>query len=415
MAYYIERSKNINLEDTAIPNLFITDLMPDVPDGDFVKVYIYSYMCCRQSIALTHTELAERLGLELSKVLAAWSYFADRRIVRLTGKSGPDDTHFDVEFVDVKGMMYAKEKNGDKNGAGKRNGAGSLSDPALAALFKNIAVIIGAPSIDGGDAQRVIKWIEDMGATPEIIEFAYEYCREERGEKSAKYVEKIVKEWADKGLKTVQDVRDYRAKTDARSAVHKKLMEALGLRYVVITAAEEKTFNLWLDDYGYTPERLLELAELTKGIGNKLRYLGGIIKKEREAAGSGDAAGSSTKGRGGMASRSEYYRNKRVKNEELAAARLEEVYKAVPEMKAADDEITILNNEIPKILTSGMEDKKNALNRVSNEIKEAAAKREKLLKENGFTENYTEIKYDCDKCRDTGILENGSSCDCYAL
>jgi len=410
MTYYIERTRNTNLEDTAIPNLFITDFMPDVPDGDFVKVYIYAYMCCRQGIALTHAELADRLGIDVSKVLSAWRYFADRRIVKF-GKAGTsDEKHFDVEFVDVKGLLYSQDKPPERNGSTLGNSRGSLSDPALEALFKNIAVIIGSPVIDSGDAQRIMSWVAEDGATPEIIEFAYRFCLEERGEKSAKYIEKIVKEWAGKGLKTIQDVRDYRAKTDARSAFHKRLMEALGLKYVVITAAEEKTFNIWLDNYGYTPERLLELAERTVGIGNKYAYLRGIIEKERKAEGKGDVP----KARGNSASRNEYYRKKRANNEELAAKNLEEAYKAAPAVERADEEIRILNAELIRILTSEMAEKESAVRRINKDIKAAAADRKKALKESGFSDDFTDVKYDCLRCRDTGVLENGSSCDCYA-
>jgi len=408
MAYYIERTRNTNLEDTAIPNLFITDFMPDAPDADFVKVYIYAYMCCRQGIALTHIELAERLGLEMTKVVSAWKYFADRRIVKIKG----DDNAFDVEFIDVKGMLYATEKTRGRKSADQ--GSESLSDPALAALFKNIAVICGAPSIDGGDARRILSWIEEDGATPEIVEFAYQFCLDERGEKSAKYVEKVVKEWTGKNLKTIQDVRDYRAKTDARSAVHKKLMEALGLRYVVITAAEEKKFNLWLDDYGYTPEQLLELTEKTAGVSNKLTYLGGIIRKEREAAGK-SATDSGAKARRGLAARDEYYKKTRRKNEDLRAARLEEVYSSLPAVKKIDDQIAALNTEIMKTLTSGMADKKNAMNRLTKEIAKTIDERKKLLSNAGLSPDYTDEIYSCARCNDSGMLENGSSCDCYAI
>ena len=414
MTYFIERTRNTNLEDTAIPNLFIMDFMPDVPDGDFVKIYIYAYMCCRQGIALTHKELAERLGLKVSKVISAWEYFADRRIVKLGRTASSGEGNFDVEFVDVKGMLYSGGTMNERKDPAYRSRAGSLSDPALAALFQNIAVICGEPSIDGGDAQRILFWIEEDGATPEIIEFAYLFCRDERGEKSAKYIEKVVKEWAGKGLKTVLEVRDYRAKTDARSAVHKKLMEALGMRYSVITAAEERKFNLWLDDYGYTPEQLLELAEKTEGVSNKFRYLGGIIKKEREKEGKStdQNAGKNTRGR--MANRNEFYRKVRQKNEDLAAARLEEVYAKAPGVKRVDDEITMLNAELIRILTSGMADKKSAVNRLNKEIEAAAESRKKMLAECGFDENYTDIRYDCARCGDSGLLENGSSCDCYA-
>ena len=413
MTYSIEKPRNINLEDTAVPNLFITDFMPDVPDGDYVKVYLFAYMCCRQGIALTHTELADRIGLSPAKVLAAWRYFEDRRIVKLFPQAPGDEGHFDVEFVDVKGMLYAGEQRG-KTGEYEKNGVGALSDPSLAALFRKIAGICGSPSIDGSDAQLIITWIEENGATPEIIEFAYLFCRDERGETGVKYVGKVVREWAGKGLKTVKDVRDHRAKTDARSAVHKQLMEALGLKYSVITAAEEKKFNLWIDDYGYTPERLLELADKTAGVGNKLRYLGGIIRKERESEGKGTDADSGKKSsRSVMKERNDYYREAQRKNEEAAAARLEEVYGAVPAVKQTDGEIAMLNIELVKTLTSGMKDKQSAIKRLNKEIEDAVSRRKDLLTAAGFAQGYTDMQYGCLKCRDTGILENGASCDCY--
>ena len=428
MAYSTGKIIDINLEDTAIPNLFIMDYMPDVPDGDFVKVYIYAYMCCRQGIALTHAELADRAGVELEKVLAAWRYFAGRRIVKITPQAPGDETHFDVEFIDVKGMLYAKEPH-NRGGAhswgsdsegdyeGDSVSVKSLSDPELAALFKKLAVICGAPTIDGGDAQLIISWLEEEGATAEIVEAAYLFCRDERGETGVRYVGKVVREWAGKGLKTTEDVREYRARTDARSAVHKKLMEALGMRYSIITKAEEDKFNLWIDDYGYTPEQLLELSKKTAGVGNKLRYLGGIIRKEREAEGkdTGAGAGAGAKGRNGLKDRNEYYRQVRQQNEDAAAARLEEAYTAAPALKKIDDETAALNMELVKTLTSGMADKKGAIDRLNDEISGMSARRKEALAEGGFAPDYTDVSYNCPRCRDTGILENGVSCDCYSL
>ena len=424
MAYFIEKSRNPNLEDTAVPNLFITDYMPDVPDGDFVKVYIYAYMCCRGGVALTHTELAERLGLDVAKVLSAWRYFSDRRIVKLRPQTAGDETRFDVEFIDIKGVLFGGEKAGGKSASyGTDMAAGlnaGLNDPAIEALFKSIASICGDAALDGSDALRIYSWIEEDGATPEIIEFAFLFCRDMRGEKNPKYVGKVVKEWAEKGLKTVSDVREYRAKTDARSAVHKNLMEALGLRYSVITAGEEKKFNLWIDDYGYTPERLLELAEKTAGVGNKLKYLGGIIRKEREAEGKGEdfgagAGSGARKPRGGMKDRNEHYRKLRQKNEDSATIRLEEVYAAEPEVKATDDEISRLNMEFIKTLTSGMADKESVVNRLNKEIEAAAAKRAGLLEKSGFPKDYTDVRHDCPRCQDRGVLDNGASCDCFPI
>jgi DnaD/phage-associated family protein len=416
MTYKIEKARNPNLENTSIPNLFITDFLPDVPDGDFVKVFVYAYMCCCQEIALTHAELADRLGLDIEKVFAAWRYFSDRRIVKIIPQKPGDNTHFDVEFVDVKGLLYGGKNGNGSSRVEEETGAFSLSDPELAALFGKIASIRGDAALDGGDAQRIISWIENEEATPEIIEFAWLFCRDERGEKGINYVEKVVKEWAGKGLKTVSEVRDHRANNDARSSVHKQLMEALGLRYSVITAAEEKKFNLWIDDYGYTPARLLELAEKTAGVGNKFKYLEGIIRKEREAEGKGEEKGPGpAKTRGGLKDRNEYYRIKRQKNEDAAAERLEAVYIDVPAIKKEDDEISLLNIELVKTLTSGMKNKKDAVGRLNKDIENAIERRGKLLEEAGLAQDYTDIRFECVKCRDTGVLENGASCDCYKI
>ena len=413
MAYTIEKSRDSNLENTPVPNLFITDFMPDAPDGDFVKVYIYAYMCCCQGEALTHTMLADRLCLDPLKVIAAWRYFAERRIVNLIPQKRGDESHFDVEFIDVKGLLYGGGERA-RGGGNSAHEAGRLGDPAIQALFQRIAVICGAPSIDGGDAQRILTWIEKYGAAPEVIEFAYLFSRDERGEKSVRYVEKIVKEWAEKDLKTVTEVREYRARVDARSAVHKKLMDALGLRYSVITAGEEKLFNLWLDDYGYSPQRLLELAEMTAGVGNKLQYLKGIIRKERAAEGKDDGPGAGTRAvRGGHKDRNEYYRRMNQKNEEAAAERQKEVYASVPAVKHVDDELSMLNIELIKTLTSGMKSKQSAVNRLNGEIKALAEQRRDLLVKAGFDPDYTDIRHDCPRCNDTGMLENGASCDCF--
>jgi len=152
------------------------------------------------------------------------------------------------------------------------------------------------------------------------------------------------------------------------------------------------------------------MAEKTAGKSNKLRYLGGIIKNERADAGK-EPDGIA---RGGMAARNEYYRNARQQSEDLAAARLEEVYLALPAVRLADEEVTRLNAELIRILTSSMADKESAVNRLNKETKAAIRERKRLLSEGGFSEDYTDVKYGCPRCRDTGVLENGSSCDCYA-
>jgi DnaD/phage-associated family protein len=410
MSYSIEKPRELRLEDTALPNIFIEDILPDA-DGDFVRVYLYAYMRCKQGVTMTHSQIAECLGLPLEKVLAAWRYFSEeRKIVRKIPQSPGDETLYDIEFIDLKGEMYAPKKNG-RVAVERRAKERTLIDEDLKKLFDRVAVIVGAPTLDGRDAEKILSWLGDDGATPEIVESAYIYARTNRGSASASYVGKIVKKWTEKGLRTKEDAAEYLAETNARYAVYKSLMEALGLRYSVLTDAEKEKFDLWLDDYGYTQDRLLELAGKTAGVGNKLQYLGGIIRKEREKQGldTGKSPSKSTT----LAAREDYYKKLRAKQESEAEGRRAKIYADLPAVKAIDDDNIVLNRELLKTLTSGKDGKKQAVESLNARIAGKQKERERLLAEAGYAADHTDRKYTCARCKDTGLLENGDSCDCF--
>lgn len=47
-------------------------------------------------------------------------------------------------------------------------------------------------------------------------------------------------------------------------------------------------------------------------------------------------------------------------------------------------------------------------------MKELESERAVLLTENNFPIDYTDIKYSCDICKDTGVTEDGRRCSCTA-
>ena len=49
--------------------------------------------------------------------------------------------------------------------------------------------------------------------------------------------------------------------------------------------------------------------------------------------------------------------------------------------------------------------------RMEKEMEELAIDRALTLTENNYDMNYTDVKYTCDKCKDTGFTEEGQ-CDC---
>jgi len=418
MGYAVEPPRDKRLEATGVSNIFLLDILPDVPDGDFVKVYLYALMCCQQGEYLTHSELAARLSLPVEKVLAAWRYFESRAVVRKAAKTPGDETHFDVTFADLRGLMYAKAQ-GPSQAA--KAAAGALRDGTLATLAEQVAALTGDPAFGAGDVQQIRKWLEDWGATPEAVLGAYRYGIETRGVARTSYVGKIVREWTDKGIRTEADVAGPPPEVDARHAFYKELMEALGIGYKSVTDAEKRVFDRWTDEYGYAPAELVEKAkEKTAGTGNALKYLDAILKKERAKAAGGEGGGAGAgSGRGGLGGaglgeRAAYYKRVRERNAAEADARLAEAYEMAPGLKALDEELVALNMESVKLVTSSMADKKGAWERLEAEVAEKKAARVKMLEAAGLPADYTALHYDCKRCEDTGfVIGTGASCDCY--
>lgn len=108
----------------------------------------------------------------------------------------------------------------------------------------------------------------------------------------------------------------------------------------------------------------------------------------------------------------EEFAQKPIRAQEAAEARRREAERKIPGLKKIDEQISALGI---KTFEAAFEYKGAELDKRLNEIKEEnlALRKEKarLLKENGFPEDFTKIKYECDRCCDTGFV-GGEMCLC---
>ncbi len=103
------------------------------------------------------------------------------------------------------------------------------------------------------------------------------------------------------------------------------------------------------------------------------------------------------------------YEQRQFENRQMLEERLNSTYLEHPRLKELDHEIKskMINNAIMKIDGSIMaDDDELSLDDLMNEKKN-------YLEENGLTNDYLNPIYHCDKCKDLGYLEDGSSCSCF--
>ena len=104
------------------------------------------------------------------------------------------------------------------------------------------------------------------------------------------------------------------------------------------------------------------------------------------------------------------YSQKYLVARERADIRAQEVRRAIPEIAKIDRELSLTGLEVfSASLSGGDTASKIAEIRAKNE--ELQTKRAELLVSNGYPADYSDVKYECTKCGDTGFVDN-KMCSC---
>lgn len=104
----------------------------------------------------------------------------------------------------------------------------------------------------------------------------------------------------------------------------------------------------------------------------------------------------------------EEYDGKYLRAQEAARLRRAEVHTALPEIEQIDRELAATGFKIFDATLRGDMSKISAINAENDALQ---AKRAIIMKTAGFAPDYTEIKYECEECGDTGTVEY-SMCKC---
>jgi DnaD/phage-associated family protein len=408
---YTYETINTLLEDTCVPNIFLELYLPHL-SGDCVRVYLYAWTNARRGQVFTNEGIAEKLGIPVEAALAAWTELESEALVRKIFHNEHDKLSFDIEFADLRGSMFAPEaKSARAKRSSGKTASRRLSDDGVKDLFREIEKITGRP-FPAGDYQKVAELLTEFEVSSELVARAYSYCMDRGRNPSAAYVREIIREWTGKGIRTAKEADDHIEVVDMRFGIYRKIMRALGLSPQALTESEKRVFDVWLDDYSMSADEILEVTQKAAGKQNKFDYVKKIIENNRARAGRSGAAGAASPS-AAMTGRKKYYKEKQRKNEEGMERRRAEVIAALPRVPEVEADISRLNMELASLALSSSPGKDAEAARLSAKIDRLIAGKEKLLASAGFAPDYMDIRYECELCRDTGILDNGASCRCF--
>ena len=89
-----------------------------------------------------------------------------------------------------------------------------------------------------------------------------------------------------------------------------------------------------------------------------------------------------------------------------------EVYEKIPRVKEIDSEISKTGFLISKAILNDPESYEEKLLEIKDTMNKLTQEKAILMTENNIPIDYLDIEYDCEKCKDTGFVENGKKCSC---
>ncbi|MEG1583480.1 MAG: DnaD domain protein [Anaerovorax sp.] len=413
MSFKREPIKDYYLRDTHVENIFINEYMVGAP-GDYVKVYLFALMYAGHNIVMDSDIIAKQMNMDIEDVLKAWSYWEKLGVVKKHFENPKDVLHYEIEFLNLKERNYGKKQSQKETSASDKI-HDLLEDKEIKAMYGEIERIKGK-RFDGKEPSEILSWITDHNATTEVIVYAYLYCMKTKKQSNYKYVGVVVKEWAGKGMRTIDQVEAYLAENDNRHYLYKRILKSLGFMRNA-TEAEKVIMDSWLDDLGFSIEKILEACGKTTGISNpNLNYVNSVLKGwDNESK--GITKSRKNYGEEGkpnqIAKVFKYYEQIKVKNEEAAENRRMEVYSKIPKIKDLEEEARVLGLKISKIMIAGPYDAKPKIKELKDKIDEINSEKAYLLTENNFKIDYMDIRYSCPLCNDTGLQDTGERCTCF--
>ena len=107
----------------------------------------------------------------------------------------------------------------------------------------------------------------------------------------------------------------------------------------------------------------------------------------------------------------EDYERKRKKNEDSRLRRLAEIYSAFPEIKDIDVQLAETGRSLISAVSSHISDIGRFIEELKAKNLNLQKERADILFENGYSPDYTDLRYDCPKCHDTGY-DGIYMCEC---
>ena len=396
--------QNYFLYETHVENLFISEYMPSAPENA-VKVYLLALMHAEQNLPLDDAALARKLGLSAEDIADAWDYWKSCGLVRRTAASAERPEEINTEFLNIKEAAFGNRADA---GSAPENAPFALDDEQLSRLLRDVEVATGR-LLESREPEEIASWISEYGMQPELILLGYKYCTQRSKSNRCRYVGSVLKDWIARGLTTAEAAQDSINADDRHHVYYRAVMKELGFARNA-SEPEKRIMDKWFDELGFSLDDVKGAIAKTTGTGNpNINYVNTVLlgMYQEQAGTSSPVTKENIKDR-----IEELYKSIRKANEEKTAQIQSEIFAKIPRIKDIVEEQKECSINISKALFKGASGAAQ-IETIKKRMQCLAEEKASLLRQAGYEQDALEVKYDCSKCKDTGVLDDGGRCSCY--
>ena len=289
----------------------------------------------------------------------------------------------------------------------KQTAGARLSNKDLSKLYRDVEAAAGR-MLEAREPEEIASWLTEYAMTPEFILCGYKFCASKRRSTKCRYVATVLKDWKSKGLSSPAQVEEYLQGIDRHYDLQRQIFQALGFHRSA-TEEEKRIMNKWFDDYGFALDKIKEACGKTAGIANpNINYVDAVLTawfKESGKAPEDDASLLTAKIEA-------LYEKDRQENAARTEARRQEIFAKIPRVKEILEELRACRYNVSKYMLMGGNGKAAAAEERAK-IEALRRERDGLLAKAGYETTALDAIYTCSRCKDTGLLDDGSRCPCY--
>lgn len=274
MATFRFAAESAVFDSTPIENLFLLEYLRDAPET-FLRVYLYARMLAlHPELGGDLAQTAQALRLDEDTVYQAFQYWEQQGLARRVSDRPPT-----YELVPMRSADLAAANPMERAYYVYRDFNASLQE-----LFKTHAIESHEYGI-ANDWLNVLGY--DQDAALKLVAYGIRTSRvKDPNPRSVfKRMDKLAVQWADRGLRTAEDVERAIAEDEGVYPVAQAVLKQLGISRKP-TKPELECVKRWTGEWGLSQDEVLAACgETTKSRSPSIAYLDAVLKNRRGGEG----------------------------------------------------------------------------------------------------------------------------------